>query len=619
MSYCLNPACPKPANPPNTNFCQTCGTRLRLGDRYMAYQPLGEGNSSRTFVGVDTQKLIDPRCIIKRYSAGGDEAKLRHDIARLAELGDHPQLPDVLAYFERPSPPSANPLTAAPATQQFLVQAFVEGQSLAQQLQTAGTFDEFQIRAVLRSVLPVLQYLHEHGVIHRDVKPANLIRPNANSDLLMLVDFGAVKFSTQSSLARTGTLMGSAEYAAPEQLMGKATFASDLYGLGTSCLQLITGLSPFNLLDSANGLWHWRSVAVGISNDLGHLLDRLVALNLSDRYQTAADVLRDLGGSPTQVRLAASWQKPVWSTVSAHSQLPPWQCTTTVEIGANLTTIALLPQSSLVAIASDRTLHLWDLERGEPRWKFEGHLHTVTSLAVTPDGSMLISGSLDRTLRLWDVKTGQVKHTFEGHTDGVTAIALDPGRSHLVSASRDKTLRLWDLESGALLHTWIGHTQAIEAIALHAEQQTLLSGDAAGTLKLWHTETRELLRTLPNHAARISAVAITADGQTTISGSWDVTVQLRQLHTGALQHTLTGQTLPVSAIALSSQRPLLAVASHDRTLTLWNIPTGKTVSALPAQQEVVMAIAFTPDNTLITATRTGLIQQWQTAEERSSN
>ncbi|MBW4652068.1 MAG: serine/threonine protein kinase [Kaiparowitsia implicata GSE-PSE-MK54-09C] len=636
------------------NFCQSCGSRLRLGDRYAAFQPLGSGNSSRTFLGMDTTQLLDPRCIIKRYSTSEAEAslhpdlpgslsdadRLRHDIAKLAELSDHPQLPDVLAYFER-------------GAQQFLVQQFVDGSSLLQQLQQHGTFDEPQIRAVLRSLLTVLHYLHQHHVIHRDVKPANAIALSSQrpADSWMLVDFGAVKFATQSALAKTGTVMGSAEYAAPEQLMGKATFASDLYGLGTTCLQLVTGLSPFDLFDTANGQWYWRSVAGDIGDDLARILDRLVAMPLGDRYATAAAVLQDLGASPTQIRLSASWQALQWKTTAVQtgsqtghwsgcqsgdpSTANPWRCIHTLALGHAVQAIAPLPQENLLLVAGSASpspagaspspkaqqgcsLNLWDVDRDEMRWQFVGHDYSITSLAVSADGVQFASGSDDRTVRLWDVKSGQTIRVLEGHGDRITALALDGAGQRLVSASRDKTLRLWDTLSGKLLHTFTGHPQSIEAIALHPDRNLLLSGDAGGTLKLWHLGTQELLRTLPSHTARVSAVALTPDGQTAVSASWDVTVKLRQVQTGALRHTLTGHTLPIGAIALHPNGTVLATASPDRQVNLWDLTTATLSGTFVLPDDTAKGgaiapprLAFFANGTLVSASASGTLHQWR--------
>ena len=120
-----------------------------------------------------------------------------------------------------------------------IVQTFIDGQNLEQELEVEGAFNESKIRHLLRDLLPVLQFLHENHVIHRDIKPSNIIRRGSDGKLV-LVDFGTARYVTGTFLARTGTVIGSAAYIAPEQLMGKAVYASDLYSLGVSCIHLLT-------------------------------------------------------------------------------------------------------------------------------------------------------------------------------------------------------------------------------------------------------------------------------------------------------------------------------------------------------------------------------------------
>lgn len=595
MPYCLNPACPKPTNPDGTNFCQSCGARLRLGDRYTAYQPLGQGQSSRTFVGMDTRQLLDPRCVIKQFPMGKDADAFRQETARLAELSAHPQLPEIFAYFERDQ-------------RQFLVQDFVEGRNLRRQMQDGGTFDEAQIREVLRSILPVLQYLHEHSVLHRDVKPANLIR---QGDRLILVDIGAVKFVTESTLDKTGTLMGSAEYAAPEQLMGKALYASDLYSLGVSCLELITGLSPFDLFDATVGQWFWRSVSVDISDDLGRILDRLVAQRVSDRYPDAKSVLRDLGASPTQIQMAESWKKPVWSAIWQDKGVTDWDCVQEIAVGQAVNAIALHPnEAALVTAHNDGILRQWNTDTGALQRTFEQHDHIATCAALTPDGTTLISGSQDCTLRLWDWETGRERQVLQGHGEKVTAIALHPDTRSLISASHDKTLRLWHLDTGEALGLLRGHSHPIDALA--CTDTTLISGDTGGFVNLWLLGTRERLRTLSGHTARVSAVALLKDPPIALSSSWDMRLLLRNPNTGGLQHNLTGHLLPISALAIAPTVPLLATGSHDTLIKLWNPQDGKLISILTGHSGAVNALAFTPGGkALWSGGQDGTLRCWE--------
>lgn len=155
---------------------------------------------------------------------------------------------------------------------------------------------------LLADLLPILQFIHDRQVIHRDIKPENIIRrrlASSSSSLTsgshVLVDFGAAKYVTPTALMETGTRIGSAVYVAPEQVRGKAIYASDLYSLGVTCIHLMTNISPFELMDM-DGKWIWRNFLVNtnFSPVLARILDRLIASAPSQRYQNAQSVLNDL-------------------------------------------------------------------------------------------------------------------------------------------------------------------------------------------------------------------------------------------------------------------------------------------------------------------------------------
>lgn len=316
MSYCLNPNCQKPQNPRDTTFCLTCGSKLLLKERYRAIKPIGQGGFGITFLAVDEDKPSKPRCVIKQFfpQAQGTNTVQKavelfnQEAVRLDELGLHPQIPELLAYFTQDD-------------RQYLVQEFIDGQNLAQELQQHGAVNETQIRQVLNDLLPVLQFVHEHQVIHRDIKPENIIR--RNSSQLVLVDFGASKFATGTALLRTGTSIGSPEYVAPEQLRGKAVFSSDIYSLGATCIHLLTQVSPFDLYDINEDTWVWRQyLRSPISDSLGRILDKMLESAIIRRYQSASEVLKDLNShtSPAGKALAptpVTQAKPVAKSPSS--------------------------------------------------------------------------------------------------------------------------------------------------------------------------------------------------------------------------------------------------------------------------------------------------------------
>ncbi|HBB33187.1 MAG TPA: serine/threonine protein kinase [Cyanobacteria bacterium UBA8803] len=289
MSYCLNPSCPMPQNGAGTKFCLACGWKLLLKERYRAIKPLGQGGFGRTFLAVDEDKPSQPRCVIKQFlpQAQGTSTLQKaaelfnQEAIRLDELGQHPQIPDLLAYFSQDN-------------QQYLVQEFIEGQDLARELASCGPFPEAQIRALLDNLLPVLQFVHQHHVIHRDIKPENIIRRQSDKQLF-LVDFGASKVATGTALAQPGTVIGSMGYVPPEQTLGRAVFASDLYSLGVTCIHLLTGMHPFDLFDGSEGAWVWRqALRSPISDRLASILDKMLESAINRRYQSAAEILKDL-------------------------------------------------------------------------------------------------------------------------------------------------------------------------------------------------------------------------------------------------------------------------------------------------------------------------------------
>jgi serine/threonine protein kinase len=289
MSYCLNPRCPKPKNTNDGKFCLTCGAKLLLKERYRGIRPIGQGGFGRTFLAIDEDKPSKPACVIKQFypQAQGtntlDKAVelFTQEAEHLDELGKHPQIPELLAYFTQDD-------------RQYLVQEFIDGQNLAQELSENGAFNETQIRNLLNDLLPVLQFCHEKQVIHRDIKPENIILKRSDRKLF-LVDFGASKIVTNTSLNRSGTSIGSPEYVAPEQIRGSAIFASDIYSLGATCIMLLTERSPFDSYDINNAIWIWQKhLKYPVSSELSRIINKMLESTPMRRYQTAVEVLQDL-------------------------------------------------------------------------------------------------------------------------------------------------------------------------------------------------------------------------------------------------------------------------------------------------------------------------------------
>lgn len=302
MVYCLNPQCSDPyIKDHEITACPRCSSVIVLQERYIAIKPIGQGGFGRTFLAIDNALPSKPKCVIKQFfpdlRAGGNPGtavKLFHQEAiQLEKLGNHPNIPRLLAHVTQ-------------GEYLYLVQDYIEGQDLSHEIKKIESFSEEQIWHLLEHILPILKFIHGHRVIHRDIKPANIIRRSADQSLV-LVDLGAAKHATGLALAQTGTVIGSAEYTAPEQARGKAVFASDIYSLGTTCIHLLTNVSPFNLYDDGEGRWVWQDyLQQPVSQRLSQVLNKMIALPKNHRYQTVEQIQNVLNGYSRQHDLSSN-------------------------------------------------------------------------------------------------------------------------------------------------------------------------------------------------------------------------------------------------------------------------------------------------------------------------
>lgn len=310
MSYCTNLDCPKPRNPQRSSHCQTCGSSLRLRDRYRALKALGRGGFGATFLARDESLPGHPLCVIKQLRPSADAQHIL-DMARdlfqreakiLGKIGNHPQLPRLLDYFETNN-------------EFFLVQEFINGKTLQQEVKQGGPFTEAGVRQFLSEALPLIQYVHNSKIIHRDIKPANLIRRDEDKKLV-LIDFGAVKDKvapaqeTSDQTALTAYAIGTPGYAPPEQMAMRPVYASDLYAIGVTCIYLLTAKSPKDLdYDPTTGEMMWRDL-VHVSDHFADVLQKMLEISVRHRYQSVEAVLRDLDLEPYMESLAQNMAFP---------------------------------------------------------------------------------------------------------------------------------------------------------------------------------------------------------------------------------------------------------------------------------------------------------------------
>ncbi|MEA5489026.1 MULTISPECIES: protein kinase domain-containing protein [Pseudanabaena] len=269
-----------------------------LMDRFRIVKQIGFGAFGETFLADDTHKRLSnqssSQCVVKRLITQTDPAHIaitrqmfEREASKLDDL-NHSGIPKLIAYFEDNG-------------QFYLVQEFIDGHPLSDEINHTVKWSESRTRGLLREVLEILAYVHSHGSIHRDLKPSNIMRRRAN-DKIVLIDFGAVREVQQNQtnvavgLASGTIAIGTLGYMPAEQTQGRPCFASDIYAVGCMAIEALTAEAPYGYgfeQDAETGEFSWRHKAQ-VSDDFVEYIDKMVRYDFRQRYRNAEQALTAL-------------------------------------------------------------------------------------------------------------------------------------------------------------------------------------------------------------------------------------------------------------------------------------------------------------------------------------
>jgi serine/threonine-protein kinase len=259
-----------------------------LDGRYRIASKLGEGGFGHTYLANDTRIPNEPLCVVKHLQPASSDHEYLKVASRLftseaqilAQLGNHDRIPRLLAYFDQ-------------LGEFYLVEEFIDGRALEQELVQGYRLGEAQVIQILDDLLSILEYTHSHGVIHRDIKPDNIIRRKSDGKLV-LIDFGAIK-QIQNQIVQEGqtaatVAIGTLGYMPSEQAQGKPRPNSDLYAIGIIGIQALTGLHPRELQeDYQTGELIWQHL-VPNKSVLLEVLTKMTRYHYKDRYESASEI-----------------------------------------------------------------------------------------------------------------------------------------------------------------------------------------------------------------------------------------------------------------------------------------------------------------------------------------
>ncbi|WP_339154183.1 serine/threonine-protein kinase [Actinomadura luteofluorescens] len=574
---------------------------LRIAGRYRLERALGGGGFGQVWRAADLlrDRPVAVKFLHRDVAASSPVwlSKFRQE-AKIAARLTHPNIAAVDDFGEYDG-------------QWYLVMEFLRGRDLAEEI--AAHPHGLAVRRALvlaAQIADGLAAAHEHGIVHRDMKPANLML--LQGDRVKICDFGIAHIVEASASHTLEGQAGTPRFMAPEQWLGDPVDGrTDLYAFGGILYVMLTGRTAFHgpSLSAFMGQ-HLNAAPAPLSTarpEIPEALDRLVlellAKDPDRRPAQAADVLarlRDIGDLP---ELPARPPVPRLDEPVVERRSPRERETLRAPF-APLIPRRTLKFGSIVVVT---VLLLFVLGRFEHmgRKKFDaftlsGHRDDVVAVAFSPDGSKLATGSRDHTAKLWETRTGKLLTTLGGYGEDIRLVAFSSDASKLITVSASGTTRIWDVESHEVVTKFGDDRGLIEAAALSPDGSRIVIMRRHEAL-VWNVASGKVVTTLRGVDATYRSVAFSPNGSAFATDAYtaDPTVAVWNAETGDRIAEIGGYPGGVYAVAFSPDGTRVATGGSGEVAKVWDAATGDRVASLAGHRIGVASVAYSPDGSRI--------------------